>query len=251
VVHALSGIVDRQATIDGTPPVDPHTSIADMNAALHGLTALLSALYLRERGGPGQHIDLAMLDAMVATDDYIHMALDDVPPPHGIVNHVWQVASGHIVIAGDFRWVWQRLQETAGLVDPTPSDAPLADKIRNRHRCVAGFLVGLRDRAALAAALERADLAWGDVQTSAQVVASETLAARGSLPTIDDRQGGERRVVRSPYRFSAADSGVRGVAPYRGEHNRQVLAGWAELSDAEIDGLIEAGVLLAESLPQR
>jgi CoA:oxalate CoA-transferase len=51
VLHAESGIVDRQATIDGTPPVDPHVSIADMNAALHGLSGVLAALYMREHAG--------------------------------------------------------------------------------------------------------------------------------------------------------------------------------------------------------
>lgn len=247
VVHAESGIVERQARSDGTAPVDPRVSVADTNAALHGLTGILSALYMRERTGLGQHIDIAMLDAMLATDDYVHMALDGVPPPHGIVNHVWRVVGGHIVIAGDFRWVWQRLHEVHGLVDTTPAGAPLAQKIEHRHRVVTSFLASFTERAELLAALETADLAWGEVRSSAEAVTSPTLAARESLTVVDDRAGGTRRVIRSPYRFSAADSGIRGTAPHRGEHNREVLAQWLELPSAEIAELEARGVLLSET----
>jgi crotonobetainyl-CoA:carnitine CoA-transferase CaiB-like acyl-CoA transferase len=254
VLHAESGIVARQATIDGTRPVDPHVSVADMNVALHGLSALLAALFMRDRAGSqaagrGQHIDIGMLDAMMATDDYTHMALDGVPEPHGIVNHVWEVVGGHIVIAGDFRWVWQRLNEACGVADPTPKGASLEEKIRHRHEAVASYLGSFTDRAALYAALNHADLAWGEVRSSAQAVQSPTLAARESLTPVEDGAGGTRRVVRSPYRFSAAISGIRGRAPYRGEHNREVLTQWLSLSEAEIARLAADGVLLAEPLP--
>jgi crotonobetainyl-CoA:carnitine CoA-transferase CaiB-like acyl-CoA transferase len=46
-----------------------------------------------------------------------------------------------------------------------------------------------------------------------------------------------------PYRFSDADSGVRGPAPRRGEHNHEVLAEWLGATDADLDALIAAGVL--------
>jgi crotonobetainyl-CoA:carnitine CoA-transferase CaiB-like acyl-CoA transferase len=191
-----------------------------------------------------------MLDAMLATDDYAHMALDHVPPPHGIVNHVWKVVGGHIVIAGDFRWVWQRLSEVCGVIDETPKGAPLAQKIDNRLRAVATFLGAFTERTALIDALDKADLAWGDVNTSAVAIESPTLAARQSLTDVDDRAGGTRRVVRSPYRFSAAISGIAGPAPYRGEHNREVLAQWLSLGDDEHAKLVGAGVLLAETPPR-
>ena len=41
--------------------------------------------------------------------------------------------------------------------------------------------------------------------------------------------------MQSPYRFSDADSGVRGGAPWKGEHNTAVLRDWLELEDAETD----------------
>jgi crotonobetainyl-CoA:carnitine CoA-transferase CaiB-like acyl-CoA transferase len=64
---------------------------------------------------------------------------------------------------------------------------------------------------------------------------------------MDDREGGTRPIPQSPYRFSAAKSGVRGVAPHRGEHNAEVLAEWLGLDGAKAAALSEAGVLSAES----
>ena len=47
-----------------------------------------------------------------------------------------------------------------------------------------------------------------------------------------------------PDRFSDADADVQGPAPQRGQHNRAVLSDWLGASDAEIDALAAAGVLV-------
>jgi crotonobetainyl-CoA:carnitine CoA-transferase CaiB-like acyl-CoA transferase len=51
---------------------------------------------------------------------------------------------------------------------------------------------------------------------------------------IDDRAGGTRPVVQSPYRFSAAQSGVRKGAPWHGEHNAEILRDWLQMDEGEL-----------------
>ena len=51
-------------------------SVADTNASLHGLIGVLSAVIMRERTGLGQHIDMAMVDATIVTDDQILYELE-------------------------------------------------------------------------------------------------------------------------------------------------------------------------------
>ncbi len=248
VLHAESGIVERQARFDGAAHTDPVLSIADMNAGLHGLVGVLAALHLRERTGLGQHVDIGMLDAMLATDDYAHFALDDTPIIRG-GGEIWEAPGGPIMITGEFRNIWRTLIGKLGVVDPTPPAAALAEKIRARRKAAADFFRSFPDRAALIAALDRAALAWGDVRSTEAAFVSSTACARGSAALVDDRGGGTRRVVQSPYRFSGAKSGVRGVAAYRGEHNREVLGEWLGASADEIAKLEEAQVLLAEERP--
>lgn len=246
VLHAESGLVARQSEHDASPASDPILSIADMNAGLHGLVGILSALYMRERTGRGQHIDIAMLDTMLVTDDYANFALDEIPLIRG-GGQVWDAPGGPIMITGDFRFIWKLLTRHQGVVDPTPEGATLEEKIRCRRQATADFLTSFPDRAALIRVLDSLNLAWGDVRSNTAAFTSPTARERGTVAQVDDREGGTRPVVESPYRFSDARSGVRSGPSYRGEHNREVLQDWLSASTEEIDELERGGVLDAET----
>ena len=90
------------------------------------------------------------------------------------------------------------------------------------------------------------NIAWGQVRNAATMREQPTVAARGAIVEVDDRAGGTRPIPQSPYRFSTATSGVRGPAPHRGEHNREVLGDWINKSANEVDALVDAGILQAE-----
>ncbi|MBW3669553.1 MAG: CoA transferase [Actinobacteria bacterium] len=246
-IHAESGLIARQAAFDGIHS-DPMLSIADTNAALHGLVAVLAALHLRDRTGTGQHIDMAMLDAMIATDDYAHHAMDGFPIRR-LGGEVWDAPGGPLLVAGEFRNTWKQLHTVHGVADPTPPGADLDTKIACRRKAAADWFASFPDRRSLTAALEAADLAWADVRSPFEAVNAPSVVARGVVAEVDDRAGGRRRVVNSPYRFSDADSGVRGPAPYRGEHNHEVLTEWLGIDEDEVRVLLESGVLVAEARP--
>ena len=111
VIHAETGLMARQAHFDVPPASDPMPSVADTNASLHGLVAALAALHMRERTGLGQHIDIAMTDAMLTTDDYSHHALDGFPIVR-VGGDVFDAVGGPVLTAGLSRapgngW-WQR-----------------------------------------------------------------------------------------------------------------------------------------------
>ena len=247
IVHAESGVVARQAAFTGTPAAELPLSVADTNAALHGLVGLLAALWARERTGRGDHLDVAMLDAMLATDDHLHYALEDAEHTRPMQSEVWETAIGPVMLSGDFRHLWKLLVEHCGVEDPTPAGASLEEKIAARRRAAADYLAGLPDREALVAALDRMNLAWGRVLDSrSAVLESATVRARGSVAAVDDRANGTRPVVQSPYRYRHLGSGVRGPAPRRGEHNAEVLADWLGLAPAAVAELAAEGILLAE-----
>ena len=247
VIHAEAGLVSRQVELDGTPPVDQIISTADVLASLHGLVGLLAALLMSRETGRGQHVDLAMLHALCFSDDLAHFALDDVaadPRQRRGVGHGQRADHdrGRVPVG-----VEDARPDSHGLDDGCGPDATLADKIAARRAAVGTFLRDPPDRDALTAALARANLAWGDVRSGAQVLTSPTLAARGAIRDVDDRGGGRRRVMDSPYRFSDAASGLHGAAPYRGEHNGAVLAEWLDADGAAVRALEDAGVLVAET----
>ena len=245
-IHAEAGLVQRQAR-KGRPPADIQMSVADTNASLHGLVAALAALLMRDRTGLGQHIDIAMLDAMLVTDDQLHYGLENSRDTAPSLSDIWATAAGDVLIAGDFRHIWRQLATKMGVADPTPPDAPLADKIRLRRQAASTFFAGLATKEQVREAMEAMNLAWGEVRDSATVQDSLTVRQRGTIAAIDDRAGGTRPIVQSPYRFSNAEAGVRGVAPHRGEHNAEALMDWLGCGEDEIARWHAIGVLLTDT----
>jgi len=243
VLHAEAGLVARQAKVDGMPMTDVAISLADEVAALHSSIAVLAALNMRHRTGTGQHIDLSMLEALIATDDHTSEAIDGRTDINDSRGYTWDVVGGPLLLAADPRTSWTRLSAHAGLTDPTPEGASLETKIANRRNAMQTWMQSFTDRDALKAALEKADIAWADVRDNATLFESASLRDGRAVQQVDDHAGGTRGVVRMPYRFSAAESAVRGAAPLRGQHNAPVLAEWLGASDDEIAALVERGVL--------
>ena len=244
-IHAETGFVRRQER-EGRPPQDVKMSVADTNAGLHGLIGVLAALRLRDQTGVGQHIDIAMIDTMLVTDDQL---LYDLESSHHLgpkVSEVYQTGATPILIAGDFRHVWRRMTAAMGVVDPTPPDATLEEKIAARRGAANAFFLSLTSDAAVGEAMAKMNLAWGPVRRPADVRDSPTVQHRGSIFETDDRAGGSRPLTQSPYRFSNARAEVRGVAPHRGEHNRAVLEDWLAMADREIGEFVESGALLRD-----
>ena len=233
IVHAETGLVERQAEISGAFPADIATSLADTNASLHGLVGLLAALYARETTGKGDHLDLAMVDATMVTYDGMNYALEELPRP--MPNEVHETAGGHLMIAGEFRFIWRQLSKVMGVEDGLGEDATLEEKIAARRAAAHRFFnETLSSRAEVVNALDKMNLAWGDVRTATQARDIGAVKARRSIIDVDDRDGGTRPIPQSPYRYAHLEAHVQGGAPHLGEHNESVLADWLGLPASEI-----------------
>ena len=245
IIHAEIGLVARQSDLGGGKYTDIAVPVADTNASLHGLVGLLSALYMRERTGMGQHIDLAMIDASLVNDDQVQYALEDSAATRAMPPEIWDTVTGPVIIAGDFRHIWRKLVEDCGMQDPTPPGAPLNDKIRLRRAAAQKFVRELPDRKTLIHTLDGMNLAWGDVRGIESIQEQPTVKHRGSIVEVDNKEGGTRPVVQSPYRFSDAESGIRGPAPAMGEHNFDVLVGWLGKAEKDVQEYLASGILVA------
>ncbi|MGY9073998.1 MAG: CaiB/BaiF CoA transferase family protein [Acidimicrobiales bacterium] len=247
ILHAESGWVQRSAAWNQRQPEDTGLSVADTNASLHGVIGLLAALRSAEQSGTGQHIDMCMLDAFLATDDSSHAGLDRVryASAGGLI---WDATGGPVLTAGDFRWIWKSLHTTHGIVDDAPDGADIETKRELRTAAIETFLTSFATRQEMLAALDSANLAWGEVKTTADAFESPTALHRGTSIEVDARDGGVRRVPQTPYRFSGLDSGVspEAHAPHRGEHNSAVLHDWIGASEHEADALRTSQVLLED-----
>lgn len=248
VVHAEAGLIHRISRgRDVEKQMDYHDlplSVADTNASLHGLVGLLSAVIMRERTGTGQHIDIAMIDATVATDDKIHYDIEGAWETGPIPNEIWETPFGAVLISTDFRLLFRRLTEIEAITDPSTPDMELPEKIRVRRQVVTNFINQQDTLDKFDALMKEINIAWGEVRDPTTMEDQITIKARGAITQIDDRAGGTRPITQSPYRFSNAKSGVRGPAAHRGEHNEDVMVQWLGKSAEQAKALHASNVLL-------
>ena len=237
VIHAESGLLARQAELDGREPSDLPLALADTLTGLHAAVAVLAALHQRNVTGLGQHIGVSMLAAVAASDDHAHAAIDGSPEPYTSRGTIWQAPGGPMLIAAPPKHAWVMLSRRGLIDDPAPPGCDLDTKVALRQQAIQDWMTGFADRASLVAALEDAGIAWAELADSASVFAHGAYSA--SVP------GGDRRVVALPYEFSAASATVqRGIAR-RGEHNAEALADWLGMDGDAVAAMTAAGVLIA------
>ena len=247
VIHAEAGLIHRKWKRDGGSLSDLPTSLADTNAALHGLVGTLAAVHMRERTGVGQHLDIAMIDATSATDDQLQYDLEDSHRTAPLPNEVWEVGFGHVIIATDFRLFFKLLVEHFSLKDPTQPEMELTKKVSLRREAVGSFLLAINPKKSFETMMEKVNIAWGEVRDPATLTEQKTITHRKSIIRTDDRDGGQRPTTQSPYRFSDALSGAGGKTSYRGEDYESALRDWLNLGDSELTTLIKKEIILFES----
>jgi CoA:oxalate CoA-transferase len=238
VIHAESGLLARQADLDGRAPSDLPVALADTVTGLHAAIAVLAALHHRTATGRGQHIGLSMLAAVAASDDHAHAAIDGSPEPYSSRGTIWQAPGGPMLIAAPPKHAWVMLSRSGLIDDPAPPGCDLDTKVTLRQQAIQDWMMRFADRASLIAELERAGIAWAELADSADVFADGAHSV--SLP------GSRRRVLALPYEFSGASATVRRGVARRGEHNAEALADWLGLDDAAVAALTASGALIAD-----
>ncbi|MGB5483919.1 CaiB/BaiF CoA transferase family protein [Parasphingorhabdus sp.] len=248
VLHAESGIIARQAEMGGGKATDMQFAMADSYSSLHGIIAILTALRTLDQTGEGQHIDLAMINVLHSADDYAHFALDDIWPkaPETLV---WEAPEGRqILITGDMKWLWIMFSTKDGLPDPTPQGADIPTKVRLRMEAMEQHILSYDGFDALTVALDRLNLAWGEVfPFGPDVYEQPSVKANGIVVDVTDDEGNDRRTIQSPYRFSNMKSGINSDAKTakRGEHNVAALRDWLDMDEKEISALAESKALIS------
>ena len=171
-----------------------------------------------------------MVDATLATDDQVHYALEDAEDTGPLRNDTWDTGQDWLPSLLIFD-TYGICRNQMGVNDPTSKDMPLPEKIRIRREIVGKYLANLASWEAVEEAMAQMNLAWGQVRAPVALHEQPTLAARGAITEVDDRAGGTRPITQSPYRFSAARSGVRGPAPHREVSTilRFYKIGWVEV----------------------
>lgn len=250
VAHATTGMLARQGAAWRSAPQDSVLAVGDTVTGLQATIAILAALRSVEHSNRGQWVDLAMHDALLAIQEAanFHFFSPDSGEYDFLCSWLYPCGSDWVVVPSDPRSDWERLcavMERADLFNE-PRYASYEDRaglLEELEGHVAGWIAGFASGDAAVACLHAAGFAAARVMTMGEALESEQTRARDMAPERDDRNGGRVPVLNSPYRFSDAESGVRGHAAFRGEDNAAVFGDLLGHSQSDIDRLTERGVL--------
>lgn len=252
VIQALSGLTDIQRDpVTGRPKM-MRLVIPDKVTALTAAQAMTAALLARERTGTGQHVRLAMLDAVVSflwpEGMASHTFVRDgkaVSRPPDTRDLIFETADGYITAGAmsDKEWAgmvraldkpeWledERFRTPAGRMKHADARLEMTAEVM-KTRTSAEWLARLdTEQVPCAPALSRHDML-----TNEQIVANR-LIVESEHPHV-----GRTRMTRPAARFAETPAELRLPAPMLGEHTEQVLTE-VGLSSAQIADLRASGV---------
>ncbi len=248
-VEALAGVLDLNRGLEDDKPTNPCMPAADITASLLALSAILMALYRREKTGRGDYIDMAMYDALlawtanVAGPVFAHGAAPVAKHMRSFggaaMNRVYEASDGRFLVLGGAELHFARtLLEALGRPDLVPYAAQAPGPAQDPLKRELEAIFRTRSLAEWEAFLGPLDLGWAPVRGLNEALLEPYAQERG----IVQADGEGARHLGPPIRFAEEPASPRWAVPAYGAHAREIAAE-AGLDAAAAEALIARGVL--------
>jgi CoA:oxalate CoA-transferase len=249
LVHAEVGMLEMAGRVRGRRPEQEVHQHGDVAPALLAANAVLAALFQRTTTGRGQHLDVAMGQALAYVNEWAAVGLQRHEGDHGNfatwTHRNFRLGNGRFVaMVGDPVRMFPLWVRCLGGGETLLTDRRFATEVARASHLdeVIAALDSLTevfdDFESLAAALDPGMLA-APVRSISELAESDWAKHRHL--TTDVAPG--LPVPTAPWHADDSVVGVAGPVAALGEHNHQVLREVGGYTDAEIDRLVEAGAL--------
>jgi crotonobetainyl-CoA:carnitine CoA-transferase CaiB-like acyl-CoA transferase len=256
-VMMLSGAASLNGYRGGDPSM-VGLSYGDPNGALHGAFAILAALWQRDRTGQGQHIDLSMLESLLAIlPEGVMAQVMGGAQPERIGNRDPQMAPhGFFACAGEDRWIalavrsdgeWRALCGVMNRPELACDPRFVTAQARKRNEDALEELVGAwtvtHDPWQLTERLQGAGVAAFPPVATPELVTDSHLEVRNFFVRLEHEEVGMRVHAGIPWQLSDTPLAVRAPAPLLGADNEYVVMKILGRSRAEYERLLADKVL--------
>ncbi len=260
-VQAEMGWLEVVARGRDEPPFHDPMSHADVYSGVYSAVGILAALHQRDETGKGQHVELAMGEALLCATEHIaaeHVGEKKRPAHFDDPHPMFRMRDGrYVTVSADYtpRGSFAMWCDAIGRHDLKDDPRFVDDESRRTNRdalqdIIQEWVLTFDDVESLDVELQRARLVMGVVRTLKEATETDWARDRGATVEITDRGDGTFVVPNTPWRFSGAESGAHGEPAYRGEHNREVLKEFGGFTDDEVDKL-EANEVLSSRVPAK
>ncbi len=252
VFQGMGGLMSITGVPDGEPgagPMKVGVAVADLITAMYATAAILAAIEQRHLSGAGQHIDIALLDCLIALTSF--QALNwfvsgEVPQrlgnghPNIVPYQVFACKGGHLILAvandGQFRNFCKAVGREDWIHDPRFAHGPGRGANRKLLCGLIAELLMQRTMHEWIELLESHHVPCGPINNIDQVFDDPQVRHRGMKVPMQHPTG-PVSLLASPLRFSATPVRYELPPPLLGEHTDAVLRRVLGMADDEIHAL--------------
>jgi crotonobetainyl-CoA:carnitine CoA-transferase CaiB-like acyl-CoA transferase len=260
IFQAMSGLMAATGGPQDQPGGGPQRvgfPISDATAGLYATVGILAALHHKvARGGQGQHIDLALLDAQIAAMTLVpagYLVADQVPRRVGLSSELscpygaLDCSDGQIVIAVNNSRQFEGLCATLDLPE-LAGDARFvtnARRLANKDALLPALSQAMRQRpvADWRKRLTDAGVPCGPLNDIRQAFDDPQVLHRGMQQQVAHPAKGVTRVVANPLKMSATPVEYRLGPPRLGEHTEEVLRELLSMQASDLERLTASGAI--------
>jgi crotonobetainyl-CoA:carnitine CoA-transferase CaiB-like acyl-CoA transferase len=242
IVQAMSGVMQANGGPENSP-VKTCFPIADVLAGQFAAQAILAALLEREETGKGNHVEVSLLESLLAAMVNLTspvLMTDGKPKPVG-PNHstvvpyqVLRCRDASIAVACPNDRIWKRF--CAALEQPQWQDDERfslnENRFEHRDELIAAIELVLagKDAAEWLQILDQHHVPSGPLLSVAEIFHYPQVQARGTVVAVDHPEHGALKMIGSPMRFQGR-SGKYKYPPRLGEDTEALLE---ELCQTEV-----------------
>ncbi len=258
VMQAMCGVLNSTGYQD-QPPVKSGAALCDFFAGIHLFSAIMLALYDRERTGRGRQVEVSMQDSTffsLASNYGMFHARGDAAPErtgnrHGGLGvapyNCYPASNGYVVVNAPADHHWKAILEVIGREDLKDDE-----RLKTRPARVANFELvdelienwtSGRDRDHVADAMLAKGIPCAPVRNLREVLNDRNMLARGSLQPMDHPTLGRVNMPGTPLNFVGLPRLPLEPNLPLGASNSEIYGDWLGLSKDEIDLLKKDGVI--------
>jgi crotonobetainyl-CoA:carnitine CoA-transferase CaiB-like acyl-CoA transferase len=247
IIQAGAGFAWLQTSVAGTPRYMP-TIVADKTSSNGVVSAVLAALYARERSGVGQAVEMPMFETLASFVPAI-----DTPGYKRILSsqrRPYATKDGFLAILPYTDGHWREFCTLVGRRELLEDErfTSIAKRLANVEVYYATLaeIAATRTNAEWLALLGESNVPHGPVNSLEMLLTDPQLQATGFWKVVEHPSEGTLRMPDIAPRFSRTPPEIRRLQPRLGEHSVEVLREEG-FSPSEIDALLASG---ATALPR-
>ncbi len=262
IAQASGGVMSITGEADG-PPIKPGSTLGDTGTGMLLAISILGALYRRKTTGRGEHLELAMQDAML---QYIRVAFAATATTGKPAQRAGsKLLSGRVAPSGvypckpggpnDYVYVyvsranpahWRRLLEVIGRTDLIGDPRYETVQSRGEHEAEVDQIIAAwtrqHDKYEAMRLISAVGVPAGAVLDTMELLSDPSFERRGIMQVMRHPECGDFKMPAWPVRFSGSPLPVA-TAPLLGQNNDEILGDWLGLGAGDVAKLRSDGAI--------